>query len=75
MLSEILIAVIIVLFLIVWVVTVAIAFVGGLLYKGRKKPPAEPKKPTEAEIRKAKRMQKEVENFMTYDGTEQEAID
>lgn len=74
MLSELLIAVIIVLFLIVWIVTVALAFVGGFLYKGKKKHLTEPKKPTEADIRKAKRMQKEVENFMTYNGIPQEAI-
>lgn len=74
MLSELLIAVFLILFFMVWAVTLALAFVGGVLYKNKKRKLTEPQKPTEMDIRKAKRMQKEVENFMTYSGIPQEAI-
>ena len=74
MLREVLIAIIILLFFMIWIMTLALAFIGGFLYKGRTKPKFRTKKPTEADIRKAKRMQKEVENFMNYNGIPQEAI-
>lgn len=75
MFNELLIAMFIVLFFMVLSILVALAFTAGFFFKGKKKPISEPKKPTEEDIRKAKRMQKEVENFMAYNGTPQDAID
>lgn len=75
MFNELLIAMFIVLFLMISSAICVLSFLAGFIYKGKKKPISEHKKPTEEDIRKAKRMQKEVENFMAYNGTPQDAID
>lgn len=75
MLNEFLIALFILLFFMVLSLVCVLCFTAGFIFKGKKKPKHKPQKPSEAEKRKAKRMQKENENFMVYSGIPQDAID
>lgn len=58
-----------------WEISLVLAFVGGRMTKSKKKPAAVSKPPTEEEKRQADKLQKELENFMRYDGTEQDAVE
>lgn len=59
---------------ITWAISLVFAFVGGFWVKLRKRPSPAAKEPTEAEKKAIRKQQKEQENFMTYDGTPQNAI-
>ncbi len=58
----------------IWEISLVLAFVAGSRFKGKKRPAAESKSLTEEEKRAFGRMLKEQENFMNYDGTPQDAI-
>ena len=57
-----------------WELSMFVAFVAGTKYKGKKKPAATVQNNTADNDKALKRMQKEYENFMAYDGTPQNAI-
>jgi hypothetical protein len=63
-----------VLLVMIWEVSLVLAALGGFLYKNKKRPTPQEKPTTDEEKRAFCRMQKEQDNFMTYDGTPQEAI-
>ena len=58
-----------------WEVSLVLAFWAGFTYKAKKKPAKTEKTLTDEEKRRLERVQREQENFMTYDGTPQQAID
>ena len=58
-----------------WEISLALAFFAGFTYKGKKRPTKNEKPLTEQEKRHLERVQREQENFMTYDGTPQPDID
>jgi hypothetical protein len=55
----------------IWEICLIGAFVGGYAFGNKRKKKAEPRPLTTEEKRKAERRQKEDENFLTYNGTEQ----
>lgn len=59
-----------------WILSVAAAFAGGLLLAAVLRANDQPEPPAEydREARKAERTRREYENFLAYDGTEQEEI-
>lgn len=57
-----------------WELSMFVAFVAGTKYKGRKKQTAAEKKESADNEKAIKRMRKEYQNFMEYDGTPQDAI-
>lgn len=59
---------------ILWLISLVVSFVGGFYLCRIKKRTTKPKKPTKAEINEMEQLRKEYENFMSYDGTEQNAI-
>lgn len=67
----VLILILLTLWLIVCALCVAVGFFIGRGYKRRVKPP----EPTEKQIREAKRAEKELNNMLFYDGSEQTDID
>lgn len=68
------IAVIFLILVIVWALSVVAAFLVGFHSKGKEKTPPTPKEPTQAEKKEIEKIRKEYENFMAYDGTPQDAI-
>ena len=56
----------------IWEICLVGAFVGGYALGNKRKKKAEPRPLTVEERRKEERRKKEDENFLTYDGTEQE---
>lgn len=59
------------------VIMAAICFIAGILLGPAKEPEklvTTPRKPDSEELRKAKRMQKEVANMLSYNGEPQEEI-
>ncbi len=64
-----------VILIMLWEISLILAFFCGFKWKGRKRPSTIPKEPTEEEKRQADKLQKELENFMSYDGTEQDAVE
>lgn len=67
----VLILILLTLWLIVCALCAAVGFFIGRGYKRRVKPP----EPTEKQIREAKRAEKELNNMLFYDGSEQTDID
>lgn len=57
-----------------WEISLVLAFLAGFTYKGKKRPAKTEKTLTKEERRHLERVQKEWENFMAYDGTEQRVI-
>lgn len=68
------IAVIFLIMVIVWVLSVVAAFLLGFYSKSKEKTPPTPKELTQAEIKEIEKIRKEYENFMAYNGTPQDAI-
>ena len=63
----------IVLIIMLWEMSLILAFMLGRRARLKKKVPARPE-PSKQELMEAKKAQRELENFMSYNGTEQEAI-
>lgn len=63
----------IVLIVMLWEMSLILAFMLGRRSRSKKKVAARPE-PSEKELMEAKKAQRELENFMSYNGTEQEAI-
>ena len=64
----------IILIVMLWEISLALSFIFGFYFKNKSKGQIKEKAVTEEEKKHLKRVQKEQENFMTYDGTEQKAI-
>lgn len=72
--NELLVAMFIFLLFLVWLLTMGVSFAVGFAYARRRKPRPEPKQISEEEMRESRRNQKELENFMNYNGRPQEII-
>ena len=64
----------VILIVMLWEISLVLAFTGGFLCRKRKRPIAQDTPLTEEEKKVFRRIKKEQENFMTYDGTPQNAI-
>lgn len=58
----------------IWEICLVIAFVSGFAIGKKTKPSEKIKEPSAEEKRAMRKSQKEFENFMTYSGVQQEAI-